>query len=172
MGFAYKPNSPDDPEHQRRLRELLDEAGTVMMITRTPDGALHGRPMAVARVEDDGTMYFATTIKSTKIEELQADPRIDLVFQGKTAYATVAGRARISRERKLIDELWTDAWKVWFPDGKDDPDIAIVVADPERGEYWDQTGTKGLSFLFRTAKAFVTGTEVETKPGDHATVRM
>ncbi len=172
MGTTQPATPTDDAEHRRRLREILDDAGTVMMLTHATDRTLHGRPMAIARIDDEGTMYFATGIDTPKIAELHADPRVDIVFQGKARYAMASGRARVSRERALIDELWQESWKVWFPEGKADPEIAIVVLDPERGEYWDHSGLKGLSFLFRTAKAYVTGSEVEPTKDDHAKIRM
>jgi general stress protein 26 len=172
MGTIKPTTPPSDAEHQTRVREILDDAGTVMLATRLGSDELHCRPMAVARVDDDGTMYFATGMSSPKIDELRTDARVQIIFQSKTRYATVSGTARIRRERALIDELWNDSWKIWFPDGKDDPDIAIVEVVPTRGEYWDQSGTRGLSFLYRAAKAYVTRSELEPRPEDHGKVKM
>lgn len=169
MGTATKPT---DTDHRANLHETLKEAGTVMMMTRASDGSLHGRPMSVAHLDDDNTLYFATSLGSTKILELERDPRIDLVFSSKLRHATIAGHAKVTTDRALIDKLWTDAWKIWFPEGKSDPDIAIVVVDPERGEYWDQTGLKGLKFAYRAAKAFVTGTEYKNDEDVHGKVRL
>ena len=59
-----------------------------------------------------------------------------------------------------------------FSGGRSDPDIAIIIVDPERGEYWDQSGTRGLSYMFRAAKAYVTGKDVERRPDDHGKVRL
>jgi general stress protein 26 len=167
-----QPRTDDEPRHRARLQAILDDTDTVMMITRSVDGSLHARPMAVAKLDDDGTMFFATQIDSGKIDELARDPHVTIVFQSRSRYASVSGRASVDRDPALIDELWTDGWKVWFPDGKSDPDIALVVLSPERGEYWDHSGMRGLSFLFRTAKAFVTGSHVEPGKEDHARVRM
>lgn len=164
-------NQPDDAAHRAHLREILDDAGTVMLVTRAAEG-LHGRPMAIARVDDDGTIYLTTSIETAKVRELETDPRVDLFFQSKTRYATVSGAATVRRDRALVHELWAESWKLWFPEGKDDPNIVILVIDPERGEYWDQSGARGLSFLFRAARAYVTGKEVEPRPQDHGKVRM
>jgi general stress protein 26 len=174
MGTAItdKTTPSTGTDHGARLREILEDAGMVMMTTRALDGALHTRPMSVARVGDDGTMYFATSVESAKIEELRADPRADVAFQSRTQYATVHGDARVSQDAALIAALWQDSWKMWFPRGKDDPSIAIVILHPSRGEYWDQSGARGLSFLYRAAKALVTGEPVEFKPEDHGTVQM
>ena len=160
-----------ETDHRARLRAILDDADTVMMVSRGADG-LHGRPMAIARVDDDGTIYFMTSKQTSKIDELQADPRVDLFFQAKRQFATVSGRATLRDDRELIAELFKEAWKVWLPDGKDDPNAIIIVVDPERGEYWDQTGAKGLSFLYRAAKALVTHSTPEPDPDSHGKARM
>lgn len=166
------PDAPTAAEQRTRLREILDDAGVVMLVTRDRAGASHVRPMAVAKVDDDGTIYLATSAKTAKIAELQADPRADLIFQGKVQFATVSGKASIRRERALIDELWRESWKLWFPEGKEDPDIVILVVSPERGEYWDQSGISGISFLFRAAKAYVTGKEMDYNTDVHGKVSL
>jgi general stress protein 26 len=122
--------------------------------------------MGWARIDDDGTLYFSTGADSKKIAELEAHPEVTLSVQGKADYAVVRGTARISQDRALIRELWEDSWKVWFPEGVDDPTIAIVVVSPDEGTYWDQKSTQGLSFLFRLAKARLTGNAVEIEQGD------
>lgn len=174
MATKYQPaadaGSPE--EHRSNLRQILEDAGTVMLITRNREGGLHTRPMAVARVDDDGTMYFATSLDSMKVGEIRTDPRVDVVFQSKTQYATVSGTARMRHDRALIDELWSESWKLWFSRGKQDPDLVILVVDPDRGEYWDQSGVRGISFLYRVAKAYVTGEKIESKPEDHGKVRL
>lgn len=167
------PNENEPVDHKQVLHETLKEAGTVMLVTRESRGELHSRPMAVARVDASNKMYFATSVTSPKVAEIRADARVDAIFQSKTRYASIAGEATISQDRQLIEELWQESWKVWFENGKSDPDIAIVILDPERGEYWDQSGIKGLSYLFRAAKAYVTGTEMKKKDAElHGEVKL
>lgn len=172
MGSINQHDAPSSAEQRTRLREILDDAGTVMLITHDRAGASHIRPMAVAQVDDDGTIYLSTSLKTAKVGEIQSDSRVDLVFQGKVQYATVSGTAAIRRDRALVNELWKESWKLWFPEGKDDPDITILVITPDRGEYWDQSGASGISFLFRAAKAYVTGKELDYNPEAHGKVSL
>jgi len=172
MASTDQHDTPSLAEQRTRLREILDDAGTVMLITHDLAGRSHIRPMAVAKVDDDGTVYLATNIKTAKVREIQADARVDLVFQGKLQFATVSGTATLRHDRVLVNELWKDSWKLWFPEGKDDPDITILVIDPDRGEYWDQSGTTGISFLYRAAKAYVTGKEMDYNPEGHGKVSL
>jgi general stress protein 26 len=171
MAKLQENDPSNDSKHRETLREILDDAPAVLMTTRGRD-RLHTRPMDLQRVDDDGTMYFSTSTETAKVWELERDPYVQVAFQGKTKFAVVDGTARMSQDRALIDERWKADWKLWFPEGKDSPDIVIVVVEPERGEYWDQSGAKGLSFLFRAAKAFVKGDGVETRKDDHAKVTL
>ena len=50
-----------------KLRALLEEFRTGMLITRTLEGTLHARPMAVAKLEENDDLFFATNIESGKV---------------------------------------------------------------------------------------------------------
>ena len=78
----------------------------------------------------------------------------------------------MSQDRALIDELWEDSWKTWFPDGKNDTSIALLIAHPIEATYWEGGLGHGISYLFRAAKARLTGKEMDIKPGDEEKVRF
>jgi len=44
---------------------------------------------------------------------------------------------------------------VWFPEGKNDPNLCILRIDAREGEFWDNSGAKGMKMLYEAAKAFV-----------------
>ncbi len=54
------------------------------------------------------------------------------------------------RDRKKIEELWKPEFKMWFPEGKDDPEIALLKVSLEKAEYWDSP-----SSIFGYALSFV-----------------
>jgi len=152
-----------EKEKRDRLGELMSQFDTAMLVTRTADGELRSRPLAIARKRDDGALYFSTAIDSPKVVELETDPHVNVAMQNKTQFVSVSGHARVSRERELIEDLWSESWKVWFPKGKDDPALAIVIVEPFEAAYWDASGAAGLRYLFESAKAYVTG---ERPPSD------
>lgn len=146
-------------EKRAHLREVMADFDTAMLVTQAADGH-RARPLAIARTEDgepEGVLYFPTSLSSPKVEEIAADPRVCVTMQDKRRFVSVTGRAQIRRDRRLVSALWSDAWKVWFPEGKDDPDLCIVAVTPTAAEYWDSTGAKGLTYLFEAAKALVKG---------------
>jgi general stress protein 26 len=77
-------------------------------------------------------------------------------------FVSVTGTARLVDDRALVDRLWSDTWKVWFPRGKDDPSLRILVVDATEAAYWDDTGIEGLHTIFESAEAYVTGTRPDS----------
>ena len=59
----------------------------------------------------------------------------------------IYGSATVNRDRALIDDLWEDMHKAWFPEGKDDPTLTVIVVKPQLGYYWDTKQGVMVSFL-------------------------
>lgn len=142
---------------QETLLDLAEDFDTAMLVTRAKNGDLRSRPMALAEVKDDGTFFFATDDGSEKIAEIQAEGEVNLVFQSGGKYLSISGRATKLEDKSRIKELWKTSWKVWFPEGKDDPNLCLLRVDGRRGEYWDVSGTNGIAYLWEAGKALVQG---------------
>lgn len=152
--------SRNDDQKTKHLHELIVGFDTAMLVTHDASGGLRARPLSVAEAQGgDETLYFSTSIESPKVAELEAEEHVAVTFQDTKRYVSLSGTARVTQDRALIDRLWSEAWKVWFPKGKDDPTLAIVVVTPTEGEYWDQTGIAGVRYLFNAVKAYATGTK-------------
>lgn len=151
---------------------MLTKFDNAMLVTRRPGSELHGRPMAVAHVDSDGTMWFMTSIDAPKLVEIGADPNVLVCLQGGFRFATVNGLVEVVRDRRKIDELWKDTFRVWF-DGKEDPKLVLLRLVPNTGEYWDQSGVRGLKYAFRAAKALVSEDKPRiTEPEMHGHVKL
>jgi len=140
-----------------KLGELIKDIRIAMVTTVEPDGTLHTRPLASLAYENDGQLWFYTAIDSAKVSEVSHDVRTSVAFSdtGKDAYVAVSGTADIVNDRQRIHELWTPFAKPWFPNGPDDPNLALLRVHVERGEYWTSPGK--ASYLFGVAKAAMTG---------------
>jgi general stress protein 26 len=79
-------------------------------------------------------------------------------MQDSGRYVSLSGSARAVRDRALVEGLWSESWKVWFPQGKDDPSLRILIVGPTEASYWDASGLRGLKYFFEAAKAYVNGT--------------
>jgi general stress protein 26 len=159
---------------QKTFREVLEHFDNAMLVTRSSDGFLRARPMAIARSEGDGDLWFFTSIESGKVDEILSDPRCAAVMQGSLRYLSLSGRAELVRDRKKIDDLWQPTYSVWFKNGKDDPNLVLIHFLAEEGEYWDSTGIKGLRYMFEVAKALVRGgtPDVSKLPTTNARVNL
>ncbi len=159
----------DKREH---LYKLIKGSKTAMLVTSTADGSMHARPMNVADFMPDGDTYFSASIDSPKVAEITANPQVLVTFQDGSAIASLAGKAEVVRDRALIEKLWSDAWRVWFPGGKDDPKLCIIKFNATDGEYWDNTGSEGWKYLTRAIKAVAKGETPKVDADQHAKVRL
>lgn len=109
-----------------RLREQLQGFDTVVLITEGQNNAAHARPMAVARVDENCGRFF-TAEHSVKVKEIEADARAQVIGQsGWSSCVIVAGRVALVRNRSRMRALWKPAFKVWFPDGAEDPNLVLI----------------------------------------------
>jgi general stress protein 26 len=119
----------------------------------------------VAELTAGGDALFVTNVNSPKAAQIKVDPAVTLSFQSSRQFASVSGTATVVHDQALVDRLWKESWKIWFPQGKTDPEIVMIKFDATEGEYWDSAGVKGLKFVFDSVKAYVTG---KTPPPDEA----
>lgn len=140
-----------------KLGELIKDIRIAMVTTVEPDGTLHTRPLASLAYENDGQLWFFTSIDSAKVSEVANDVRASVAFSdtGKDAYVAVSGTADIVNDRQRIHKLWTPFAKPWFPNGPDDPNLALLRVHAERAEYWTSAGK--AAYLFGVARSAVTG---------------
>lgn len=148
---------------RKRFEDLLDDFSDAMLTTIGGDGRPYARPMRVARITDGSDLWFVTSKDSDKIEELRTNPVVGVTMQGGGKYLSVTGNAELTDDQATIDEMWSDAWKIWFPKGKDDSSIVLVKVDAEDGAYWDISGTNRLRYLYHAGKAYFTGEEINSE---------
>jgi len=163
--------TPDTVDAVERFTGIVSNFKRALLVTRHA-GGMHARPMAVAEMVPGGDPVFVTGLESPKVAEIEADPHVLVTFQDDLQFATIAGRARILRDERRIDKLWSEAWRVWFPGGRTDPSLCLIVIEAEAGEYWDASGAQGLKALFRGATAYLTGTRPAVDEKQHAKIRL
>jgi general stress protein 26 len=151
-------------------RDLVAQFHTGMLITRAPHGAMHARPMAVAKLEDDDDILFATSIASGKVTDIDDDHQAAVTFQSSTAYVSISGPAKVVTDRSKIEAVWSEPMRVWFPAGPTDPSLCLLQLRPVQCEFWNMQGAKGLRYVFEAAKAYVQGRQPITVPDLHGEV--
>lgn len=147
-------------EKKKHLEELLEKFDTGFLVshaqTDLAGGHYHARPMALLDRDADGDLWFATSIDSPKVTEIEADPKVLVTFQDGRRFVAITGTGALVRDRKKVEEVWGPMLEAWF-DGKDDPKLVLLKVDAKEAAFWDNSGSRGLKYLFHTAKALITG---------------
>jgi len=157
-------------DEMEKVWSLVKRIG-VAMLTSDDDGVLRSRPMAHAQKNFDGTLWFFTRAGSHKVSELQQDQRVCVSYAepDRQDYVSLSGTARLVRDAAEVDARWTESARVWFPQGKDDPDLALLRVDVTQAEYWDAPNSTMLH-VYGYAKARLTGEA--PRPGGHEKVTV
>ena len=152
-----------------KVYDILKSFRTAMFVTTALSGRPAARPMQVAHIDDDsGDVWFFTGKGGSLVEEIEKESIVLLVFQTDTsAYLSSRGNARIVQDPGRIHEYWKEPYKVWFPGGPTDPELALVGVRLIDAEYWDTRGTNKLEYLFEAAKAYIKGEKPQVDEPDH-----
>ena len=157
-------------ESIKKLKDLL-EGIDFAMLTTMASGKFRSRPMSTQKFEFDGDLWFFTSDQTHKVEEIEADNRVLVAYSKPedNTYVSVFGRAEITKDRAKIEELWNPIHKAWFPEGIDDPTLALLKVSVEEAEYWDAPSSKIVQ-IAGFVKALVTGQEADY--GEHGKINL
>ncbi len=158
-------------EAVQQLAALIEDIEIAMLTTVDEGGALRSRPMATQKTKFDGDLWFFTAANSPKVAEVFHDREVNVSYArpDKQRYVSVSGVAQLVRDRALIEQLWSPVYKAWFPDGLDDPNLALLRVRVDKAEFWE-TPSGMVVHLAGLAKALATGQTYES--GDHAKLSL
>jgi general stress protein 26 len=151
------------------IARLISSSKIALVTTQTAAGDLHSRPLAVQEAEFDGDLWFFTQHPSEKTDDIAANPKVNAAFESGKGYLSIAGTATVVRDPAKIDELWSKNVEAWFPEGKDDPTVALLKIEAESAEFWSIDEPQVVT-LFKVAKAAVTGGQPDV--GDNRSVDL
>lgn len=121
----------------------------------------HAQPMTAFREEETGTIWFFTRDDTDMAREVASGTQDAMFHYGskdQNVWACIAGTLTArGHDREIIDRYWNPVLAAWYPDGKDDPNIAILRFDAGDGRVWVNEGGV-FKFAFEIAKANVTKT--------------
>ena len=142
---------PKDPS--KKLRKLIKGTRVVMLTTVGPDGRYRSRPMIPGDWED-GALFFLTRVPSAKTADIADQQRVHLAYAAPRAkrYVSISGLASIQRDAERVRALWGKEHKAWFPQGKKDPDLAVLRVQIDQADIWDRKAN-GMVPLLQPAPA-------------------
>lgn len=137
----------------QQLAKLVEGIDIAMFTTVGPGGYLVSRPLSTQAASFDGEkLWFFVDATSPKVDEIRRNRRVNVAYASKdrNTYVSLAGDARLTRDKALIASFWNDALKAFFPRGCDDPNLGLIEVRPRTAEYWDGPGSflgKALTFM-------------------------
>lgn len=164
-------NETDHAAEMKKLSEIISGIKFAMLTTVEPDGSLRSRPMTTQQIEFDGDLWFFTRANSPKVWETDRHEEVNVSFADpdKNRYVSATGTAQLVRDAAKIKELWKPVYETIFPNGLDDPDLALLKISVSEAEYWDSAGT-ALGRAINFAKAYIKKDTSEL--GEHAKVTV
>ena len=164
MGFIiigiknFMEKNLDNTQALKKFKELVEEINICMFITNTTNDREHTRPMATIEVEDNGSLWFYTDVRSIKVEEVTTQHNVHLVYAhpGKSSYLDVWGTAEVITDKQQVVDKWSPVVKAWFPEGVADPNLGLLKVQPYEVYYWEAQSGRMVEFL-KMAASVVTG---------------
>src|SRR5688572_29737183 len=125
-------NEKTREESIAKLKELITDIDFAMLTTIN-GGHLRSRPMSTQEYEGNDMLWFFTSNETHKVDEIEADSRVNVAYSkpDDNVYVSISGRASISKDRAKMEELWNPVLKAWFPDGLEDPTLCLLKVNIE-----------------------------------------
>ncbi len=160
----YQDEKTTVSERVERLKELIEDLKVAMLTTVHSDGSLRSRPMMTQDLDSDGTLWFFTGRDGQKSDDIIHHGEVNLSFSnpGDNKFVSISGNAQLVFDKEKAKELWTPFAKAWFPDGVDDPNLALIKVDVKGAEYWD-VKSGFMVQLIGFVKATFTGKPMDEK---------
>ena len=152
------------------IRSIMGDTRFAIVTTRTRDGALVSRPLAVLQGDEfDGTVWFFTPEPSPKTDDIDGDPHVNVAYADGASHVSLSGTATITRDPAIIDRFWNPWAEAWFAGGRDDPAVALLQIEADTVEFW-HVDKPALVRGFEVAKALITRSAPDV--GDAKTVEL
>jgi general stress protein 26 len=158
---------PQTNPERSQLATLIEDMSMSMLTAHDEHGHLTSRPMAPLEMDSHGALWFFTDKHSAKAKHLHV---INLAFsdEDNSTYVSICGRGDLVDDRAMIERMWTEFARPWFPDGADSPNLVLLKITPNTAEYWDAPNSKMVR-MFAMAASIVTGKPVGLGDNDTLT---
>ncbi|MEP5611486.1 MAG: pyridoxamine 5'-phosphate oxidase family protein [Cyclobacteriaceae bacterium] len=131
LGQNVGLKNPLDNKLISAAREIMDSAGTCALITLDQEGRPRVRTMDPFPPDSTMTVWFGTTIKSRKVDQIKNDPRVTLYYleSDNSGYVMIAGIAELVDPKKEKEERWKVEWETFYP--KKSEEYFLIKVSPE-----------------------------------------
>ena len=152
---------PWNDDALRRVGELTRDIDICMLVTRA-HGGLRGRPMSNnGEVEYDGDTWFFSYRDTPKVEEIGADPRVELAYIAteRGTWLSIEGSAEVVEDDERKRELWQKDLEAWFETGPEDDRLVLIKVRADLVHGW----ADGEEFVIQPGRDVV---RIEGRPAE------
>lgn len=102
--------------------EIIESAGICSMITLDKKGQPRARAMDGFLPDENFVIWFGTTVKSRKVEQIKNNSKITLYYMDSdaTGYVSIYGTAQLVDDKELKNKYWKEEWEAFYPDKESD----------------------------------------------------
>ncbi len=154
------------------LKDMLSRFRIAMLTTCSAEGAFHARPMILAEVGDDGSLWFITSTESGKLEQIAKDPRALAICQSATRQVVVSGKAEVVQDPDRLESLWDARWEVFIPEHERDAPRALICLKAEAADYWHVSAESAARFAVDAVRSIVRGKAPHGRPDRYVHVHL
>lgn len=142
--------SASQRQQWRTLSQLIEHIGPGMLTSLDTTGQLTSRPMTPLELDRNGVLWFfirASSLPSAlpvsppgeAFHRTGAVHAVNIAFAqpDDAAYVSVSGTASLVRDPARVNALWSPVIRLWFAQGKEDPDLALLRVDITQADHWD-----------------------------------
>jgi general stress protein 26 len=131
-----------NPSDKQKIVDIMKQTNLFAFLATADGDQPRVRPIAPI-IEDDMSVWVATSGKSRKVKQIKQNPRISLAFvrhpNGEKA-ATVIGEAEIIADLEQKKRVWGLApydLSQYFPNGPKSEDYCILKISIKSIEWWE-----------------------------------
>jgi len=151
--MSDKPDTPQDVEV--KLWSEIKQGRTGMLALA--DEPRRFQPMTAFAEPDDHIIWFFSRLDTDLAKSIDGGDEAIFIVQSKDheLQACLVGELDIVRDAGRIDRYWNPMVAAWFPDGKDDPMLALLRLKIVGAEVWLST-TGPVRMAWQVVKANLT----------------
>jgi general stress protein 26 len=127
------------------VAEIMKDTDIAVLTYVSLEGALVSTPMGTQDFDEPRTTWFITERDTDKVRAIEADPRVNVSYSSKAGWVSLSGTARVSDDRRKLDELWDASAGAFMSGGPDDPSNVLLEVAGATAEYWESPGKVNLA---------------------------
>ena len=98
-------------------------------------------PHLTGYFENNDRMFFITNTHTDKISQVRSNKAANVyAYDNNFCGLLLTGEIEEITDTKIINALWDDSWKMYYPDGRDGGDFSLLEFIPKQFKHYNGNG--------------------------------